>query len=204
MYVFAIVFLVAISVSCNKHEPNLTGFDMNVTTETLAPLCDTWVGETAWACSEMETDLNNWAMIVDYWDEMNNSDHSDYEDNPIGLAKMTAQGSVRKMDSITIVYGLPKFHFCGIYAHEMGHAWMWLNNYPDDISPQVKEGLCNLFEYLWLKQQHTPESKYLQYMMLQNQDRIYGNGFRLAQVKFKKYRLLQLLDYVKSHRSFPG
>jgi hypothetical protein len=139
-----------------------------------------------------------------YWDEMNNSDHSDYEDNPIGLAKMTAQGSVRKMESITIVYGLPKLHFCGIYAHEMGHAWMWLNNYPDDISPQVKEGLCNLFKYLWLKQQHTPESKYLQHMMLQNQDRIYGNGFRLAQVKFKKYRLLQLLDYVKSHRSFPG
>ena len=136
------------------------------------------------------------------WDELCNRNKSTYADRPIGLAVSAYSGTDRHMKEIIIVTGLSRLHFSSVYAHEMGHAWMWLNNYPD-LEPHVKEGLCNLFEYIWLRQQHSPESNFHQSQLMRNQDKIYGNGFRLAKVKFSRHRLIKLLEFVKTHQRFP-
>lgn len=138
-------------------------------------------------------------------DQMSIMNTSSYAKEAVGLAVKgysPQNPSTRVMSKIVILYGLPRIYFSSVFAHELGHAWMWLNKFPD-LENQVEEGLCRLFEYIWLRQQHSPESLYHQHLVEKDQSKIYGDGFRLAQVKFKQHHLIELLDYVKTHKHFP-
>ncbi len=110
---------------------------------------------------------------------------------------------VRSMKEILVLYGLPGEHFAATLAHEYGHAWMWLTGYPT-LPKHVEEGLCELFSWVWLKSQHTPEAAYRLKQMQENPDSDYGGGFRIANVQFKKHRLLDLLEHIKTHQEFPA
>ena len=111
--------------------------------------------------------------------------------------------ATRFVKEILVLYGLPAEHFAEVLAHEYGHAWMWLTGYPD-LPEFVEEGMCELFAWIWLKSQRTPEATYRLHLMENNPHPDYGNGFRAANVQFKKHRLLALLNHVKVHRRFPS
>ncbi|KAM7263874.1 hypothetical protein ACFE04_001557 [Oxalis oulophora] len=54
-----------------------------------------------------------------------------------------------EVTAILILYGLPRLLTGSILAHEMMHAWLRLNGYPN-LSPEVEEGICQVLAHMWL------------------------------------------------------
>ncbi|GMH03965.1 hypothetical protein Nepgr_005804 [Nepenthes gracilis] len=48
-----------------------------------------------------------------------------------------------------ILFGLPRLLVESSLAHMMMHAWRHLNGYPN-LSPEVKEGICQVLAHMWL------------------------------------------------------
>ncbi|KAL8167642.1 hypothetical protein V2J09_009141 [Rumex salicifolius] len=58
---------------------------------------------------------------------------------------------IRKCEvtAILILFGLPRLLTGSILAHEMMHAWLRLNGYPN-LSPEIEEGICQVLAHMWL------------------------------------------------------
>ena len=130
-----------------------------------------------------------------------------YAGDPSGMActKLWTQGSQvlrRDVEEILVLSGLPREHFATVAAHELGHAWLFLNAFPK-LAPQVEEGICGLCEYLWLKRQRTREAQYRLTVMDHNQDPVYGAGFRSALRALDGRTFPALLEYVRRQGRFP-
>ncbi|KAJ6378704.1 hypothetical protein OIU78_028849 [Salix suchowensis] len=54
-----------------------------------------------------------------------------------------------EVTAILILYGLPRLLTGSILAHEMMHAWLRLEGYPN-LSPDVEEGICQVLAHMWL------------------------------------------------------
>jgi len=108
----------------------------------------------------------------------------------------------RVVEEIEILHGLPREHFATIAAHECGHAWLFLERFPD-LPPLVEEGICELFAHLWLEQQHTREAVRRMRMMENNEDPVYGEGLRTALRSLDVYSVPALLAYVRLNADFP-
>ncbi|GMH24107.1 hypothetical protein Nepgr_025950 [Nepenthes gracilis] len=54
-----------------------------------------------------------------------------------------------EVTAILILFGLPRLLTGSILAHEMMHAWLRLNGYPN-LSPNVEEGICQVLAHMWL------------------------------------------------------
>lgn len=109
----------------------------------------------------------------------------------------------REVQEILILYGLPDEFFASVSAHELAHAWLFMNHFPD-LSPVVEEGICELVEVLWLKSQNTPQARYRIYLNESQEDSVYGGGLKAASKVMEKYNLMTLLDYVRKNKRFPG
>ncbi|XP_057541864.1 protein DA1-related 1-like isoform X1 [Amaranthus tricolor] len=55
-----------------------------------------------------------------------------------------------EVTAILILYGLPRLLTGSILAHEMMHAWLRLNGYPN-LRPDVEEGICQVLAHMWLE-----------------------------------------------------
>jgi len=84
---------------------------------------------------------------------------------------------------IGILFGLPKIEFEAVIAHEFLHVWQHENNIK--FSPVYNEGLCELGGYLVYSKDNSDLAHHFIKKMLQNQDPIYGNGFRLMKKKLE-------------------
>jgi hypothetical protein len=69
-----------------------------------------------------------------------------------------AMPTVRSVPRIGLLWGLPQTIFEGVVAHELGQAWLFVNEL-DSLDPSSAEGFCRLLSYLWYAQQHTPEAE---------------------------------------------
>lgn len=139
--------------------------------------------------------------------ELNQLSTKSYSQQPSGMARTqlrTRNGQVvkRQVTEILVLHGLPREHTAAIIAHELGHAWLFLNAYPK-LPPMVEEGICEYSAYLWLKQQGTAEAAYRLKLLQNNKDPIYGAGFQAAYRAARGRSLAQLLAYVRQHRRFP-
>ncbi|XP_022977512.1 protein DA1-related 1-like isoform X2 [Cucurbita maxima] len=56
----------------------------------------------------------------------------------------------REVDAILILYGLPRLLTGSILAHEMMHAWLHFEGYPN-LSKPIEEGICEVVAHMWLK-----------------------------------------------------
>ncbi|KAL9357058.1 hypothetical protein Peur_050311 [Populus x canadensis] len=54
-----------------------------------------------------------------------------------------------EVTAILILYGLPRLLTGSILAHEMMHAWLRLQGYPN-LRPEVEEGICQVLAHMWL------------------------------------------------------
>lgn len=55
-----------------------------------------------------------------------------------------------EVTAILILFGLPRLLTGSILAHEMMHAWLRLNGYPN-LRPEVEEGICQVLAHMWLE-----------------------------------------------------
>ncbi|XP_056168268.1 protein DA1-related 1-like isoform X1 [Syzygium oleosum] len=55
----------------------------------------------------------------------------------------------KPVHAILILYGLPRLLTGSVLAHEMMHAWLQLEGYPN-LSPEVEEGICQVLAHMWL------------------------------------------------------
>lgn len=130
-----------------------------------------------------------------------------YSKLPSGMARhstKTRNGQVveRTVEAILILHGLPQEHFAAIAAHELCHTYLFVAEFPD-LDPMIEEGLCELSSYLWLKQQGTPEAAFRLKLMNENDDPIYGGGFRVARSAYERFGLTAVLRHVRQTRRFP-
>lgn len=86
---------------------------------------------------------------------------------------------------IHIIRHLSRTGFAGTLAHEVLHLWQYQHNFntPDLLC----EGMCELGSYLFLKSINRQESDTRLSFIKQNNDKIYGDGFRLLHKIYLKF-----------------
>ncbi|XP_074275249.1 protein DA1-related 1-like isoform X2 [Silene latifolia] len=55
-----------------------------------------------------------------------------------------------EVTAILVLFGLPRLLTGSILAHEMMHAWLRLNGYPN-LRPEIEEGICQVLAHMWLE-----------------------------------------------------
>jgi hypothetical protein len=108
----------------------------------------------------------------------------------------------REVEEIAILHGLPQWHFEAVAAHELGHAWLFLNRFPP-LPPTIEEGICELCEYLWLREQDRPEARWLLRAMDDNPDPVYGEGYRAVRRALEDRTLHEVFEHVWRNQRLP-
>ncbi|MEW6752304.1 MAG: protein DA1 [Candidatus Latescibacterota bacterium] len=108
----------------------------------------------------------------------------------------------RRIEEITILYGLPAEHFCAVAAHELGHVYLFEQGFAD-LPRQVEEGVCELLSCLWLGTRAGPEAAFHAERKRLSDDPLYGAGLRSALDALQGRSLAEVLDHVRQHRAFP-
>ncbi len=102
-----------------------------------------------------------------------------------------ANGSVGAL-WIRFVPGLPKSMFKLTAAHELTHAWAYLNRCPANQDEALSEGAPTLVEYLYLERYRSTYGERRRNEIMTSSNRIYGKGTRRLQA------------YAKDHGGLPG
>ena len=108
----------------------------------------------------------------------------------------------RSVENIYIIRGEPEIIFKGVLAHELGHAWFFINHI-DGLEKRLEEGLCNLLAYLVISSKKNYESLSESQKYFSNPDPIYGTGFRIVEKYLYKYSIGSLMRYVSIHKKLP-
>ena len=111
--------------------------------------------------------------------------------------------SSREVKEIAMLYGLPYEHLGAVLAHELGHAWLFLNRYPS-LPAKLEEGFCELLSVFWLQSRGDDLARVRMVLVEKNPDRVYGSGYRLVKKAVERYSLAYVLDYLKRYASLPG
>lgn len=137
----------------------------------------------------------------------------------------TAGRSVRRIE---LLHGLPRVHAGQVLAHELAHAWLWLQGVPP-LERRTEEGVCELLAYLWLLSEDarleaatrrglgasgaasaddgTRRREVLQRIRVmelnQRAGGVYGGGFRDALQAAERYGLRAVLAHVREHGQLP-
>ncbi|OVA17767.1 Dynein light chain [Macleaya cordata] len=149
----------------------------------------------------------------------------------IGM-KTHVQKLMRKCEvtAILVLFGLPRLLTGSILAHELMHGWLRLKGYRN-LSPEVEEGICQVFSYMWLESEvlsgsrsmastssvstssssfkkggkSDAEKKLGEFFMHQisHDTSAYGKGFRAANAAINRYGLRRTLDHIRLTGNFP-
>ncbi|CAG9462846.1 unnamed protein product [Pedinophyceae sp. YPF-701] len=137
-----------------------------------------------------------------------------YERDKFG--RSTAIGPPKvDVTAILILGGLPEITTGAVLAHELTHAWLKRNG-AMHLDPAVEEGLCELVAHTWLQLPYrvpAPEKKegslhrFLLWYQENNQDPIYGEGFRKAKASLAHLpgggSVASLLKHVAQFKTLP-
>lgn len=93
---------------------------------------------------------------------------------------------------ISIFNELPELQFKSTLAHELLHSW--LNLYAIILPENEKEGFCNLGSMLVYRKCQSDISDYSIYLLDNNDDPIYGDGYRLMKMRLDKLGWKGLMD----------
>lgn len=114
----------------------------------------------------------------------------------------TTRVEKKKIHSILVLEGLTEIYLSGVLAHEIGHAYMFMHDFPE-LPLKVEEGMAELFSFLWLRSRKGPEVNYRLYLMEKNDDPVYGAGFKKAREVMARHGIWKLLAHVKKAGNFP-
>ncbi|KAF6166593.1 hypothetical protein GIB67_005455 [Kingdonia uniflora] len=120
----------------------------------------------------------------------------------------TCEGTVKK---INILRGLTRIETLATLAHELMHAWFWLNGFRRIRGP-VEEGVCEVIAYLWVASEIVTSrlspyemklGEFYRFQMEENQAEIYGDGFRAAYAAVLKHGLRPVIDHIRKTGELP-
>lgn len=98
---------------------------------------------------------------------------------------------------VAIVQGLPRALYEAVAVHELGHVWLTQQGVRA-LSPREEEGLCELLAHRHLTAVGGPEHLFYARRIAENDDPIYGDGFRALQ---RLARRIGFAPIVKSLRT---
>ena len=98
---------------------------------------------------------------------------------------------------INILWGLHQLEFEGVLAHELIHVWIDYHNIK--LSDSKLEGFCNIGSSFIYKNSNTELSKILLKSLENNDDPIYGYGYKYMNVMIKKYGWNDVANRLLSH-----
>lgn len=98
---------------------------------------------------------------------------------------------------IFILHGLPRTEFKGVLAHEMIHVW--LNENRVKMTPRETEGFCNLGIHLVNQHERSDFSRVLQNQLEQDDDAVYGEGYRIMKAKLDAMGWEKLVEWVRGN-----
>ncbi|MCX6827365.1 MAG: protein DA1 [candidate division Zixibacteria bacterium] len=104
--------------------------------------------------------------------------------------------------SISILTGMPRLRFIFAMAHELMHVWIFTNA-PRETDPALSEGSCNYAAYLVLQMFDSKEADFMRQMIMQNDDPLYGDGFRRVKEFAEKVGLTGWLNYLQHNQRPP-
>lgn len=104
--------------------------------------------------------------------------------------------------TVAIVEGLPETLFGGIAVHELGHAWLRLQNICQ-LSVPDEEGFCEVLAFRYYDSLRSREGAFYADTISGNTHPVYGAGFRKMRALTDKYGLLPLLTHVRRLKGFP-
>jgi hypothetical protein len=104
---------------------------------------------------------------------------------------------------LMVVRDLPYTKFGSTVAHEVMHVYLTQQRFPA-LPPPVAEGLCQLLAYAWVRRQRDPPARAELRIIGENQDPVYGDGFRRAKASAERIGVRRTLEHVRLHRDFPS
>lgn len=103
---------------------------------------------------------------------------------------------------IQMLYGMPMEVYEKTIAHELMHAWMFVDKQPEH-RPQLEEGVCNLAAYYILQESDSAFAGFLKEAMYQSKDPTYGQGLRRAIGYVQRHEFEGLVKMLRASQDFP-
>ena len=94
-----------------------------------------------------------------------------------------------------MLWGLHQIEFESALAHELLHVWVDYNNIR--LHKDKLEGFCNLGSALIYDDANTKLSKILKKSMLENNDPIYGRGYKYMNSLLEKHGWKKLISIIR-------
>jgi hypothetical protein len=116
--------------------------------------------------------------------------------------RSTGVGFQRNVREILVLYGLPLEHFTAVLAHELGHAYVFIREFPK-LSDEVEEGFCEYLAAMWLRGRPSAEALYHLRRLEKNDDPVYGSGYRVFRDAVAKSGLEAVLGNLKAKGTLP-
>ena len=118
-------------------------------------------------------------------------------DNKLKGYTQTNENSRSKLQyEIYLLNGLPELEFKATLAHELLHVW--LNNNSIILNNKIEEGFCNLGNYLIYSNSNTKYATIHLKAMENNNDEIYGDGYRYMKKILIKHGWTQIIVMLSS------
>ena len=128
-------------------------------------------------------------------DVLQSSMHGLTNHNPNTLKGTTSIN--KKKYIINILWGLHQLEFKGVLAHELMHVWGDYHNIK--LSNSKLEGLCNTGSAFIYKDSNTKLSRILLRSLEENDDPVYGHGYKYINVMIKKYGWKDIVNRLINH-----
>ena len=109
----------------------------------------------------------------------------------------TPTGVSAEAEKVIILAGLPEPLFQTVAAHELGHVWV-ASQHLMHLTPQEEEGLCETISHLWVEEKCRFGRDGLLRSIEQQQDAVYGEGFRLMKSIEQRVGLIGVMQLLVS------
>lgn len=121
--------------------------------------------------------------------------------------------------AVLILFGMPRDLTASIIAHECIHVWIRLQkvNFPQNLSPKLEEGLCQLIsseylKYLDSKTQSLRDNDYYNkklrdyflYIIEKDESSVYGDGYRDMRRAIDVFPLDIIIESLKLNHKLPN
>ncbi|MEW5795799.1 MAG: protein DA1 [Candidatus Zixiibacteriota bacterium] len=104
--------------------------------------------------------------------------------------------------TVYILTGLPRMHFISTAAHELMHAWLFVNA-PEEHDDTFVEGSCNYASSLVLDRLNDDMAGYVMRQMEEEHDPVYGDGYRRVKHLIENRGVEYWLDHLRFDPRFP-
>ncbi|MOA52388.1 hypothetical protein D3C78_1756790 [compost metagenome] len=101
-----------------------------------------------------------------------------------------------------MLHGLPLEVYEKTIAHELMHAWMFLDKQPEH-APALEEGVCNLAAYYILQENPSQFAGFMKEALYKSKSPTYGEGLRRAIRYVQAHEFPGLVKMLRTHTHFP-